>query len=100
VAPEARLAVLCQSGLSINQAQMLTVFTRYGSSGEVRLACSAMGHSRHFDDLSMTSGLPSGSDIVSTGRHVSNVPGTDHLGTKVAHPTRLEIAPAPMEMLH
>src|SRR5260370_31911627 len=35
---------------------------------------SGMGHSRHYDDLPMTSGLPPGSDIVSTGRHVSNVP--------------------------
>jgi hypothetical protein len=28
----------------------------------------------HFDELPMTSGLRPGADIVSTGRHVSNVP--------------------------
>src|SRR5258706_11804104 len=28
---------------------------------------SGMGHSRHFDHLPMTSGLPPGSDIVNTG---------------------------------
>jgi hypothetical protein len=38
---------------------------------------SEMGHSRHFDGPPMTSGLPPEADIVSTGRHVSNVPKGD-----------------------
>src|SRR5437867_11992182 len=39
---------------------------------------SGMGHSRHFEGLHMTSGLPpEEADIVSTGRHVSKVPATD-----------------------
>jgi hypothetical protein len=37
---------------------------------------SAPGHSRHFDGLPMTSGLPPEADIVTAGRHVSKVPTT------------------------
>jgi hypothetical protein len=39
-----------------------------------RLDMSAKGHSRHFDGLPMTSGLPPETDIVTAGRHVSKVP--------------------------
>ena len=35
---------------------------------------SQLGQSRHFDGLPMTSGLPPETDIVTAGRHVSNVP--------------------------
>jgi hypothetical protein len=35
---------------------------------------TAFGHSRHFDGLPMTSGLPLEADIVTAGRHVSKVP--------------------------
>jgi hypothetical protein len=35
---------------------------------------TALGHSRHFAGLPMTSGLPPEADIVKAGRHVSNVP--------------------------
>jgi hypothetical protein len=38
---------------------------------------SLLGHSRHFDDLPMTSGLPLEADIRTTGRHVSKVPEPD-----------------------
>jgi hypothetical protein len=40
---------------------------------------SELGHSRHFDGLSMTSGLPLEADIVTAGRHVSKVPNRRHL---------------------
>jgi hypothetical protein len=36
---------------------------------------SLLGHSRHFDDLPMTSGLPLEADIRTTGRHVSEWDG-------------------------
>ena len=36
-----------------------------------------MGHSRHFDGLPMTSGLPPEADVVTARRHVSKVPGAD-----------------------
>ena len=35
---------------------------------------SGLGQSRHFDRTPMTSGLPPTPDILSAGRHVSNVP--------------------------
>jgi len=35
---------------------------------------SEKGHSRHFDGLPVTSGLPLEADIVTAGRHVSKVP--------------------------
>jgi hypothetical protein len=41
---------------------------------------SASGHSRHFANLSMTSGLPLEADIVTAGRHVSKVPIPDIAG--------------------
>src|ERR1700704_5069569 len=43
---------------------------------------STKGHSRHFDGLPMTSGLPSEADIATAGRHVSKVPrsGLMHRG--------------------
>ena len=44
-------------------------------SNQLPLAgASAQGHSRDFDGLPMTSGLPPEADIVTTGRHVSKVP--------------------------
>jgi len=39
-----------------------------------------MGQSRHFDRGPATSDLPPGTDIVSPGRHVSNLPKTEAAG--------------------
>ena len=39
-----------------------------------------MGQSRHFDRGPATSDLPPGTDIVSPGRHVSNLPKTELAG--------------------
>src|SRR5882672_6613233 len=41
---------------------------------------SHMGQSRHFDRGPATSDLPPGTDIVSPGRHVSNLPKTELAG--------------------
>ena len=41
---------------------------------------SELGHSRHFDRGPATSDLPPGTDIVSPGRHVSNLPKTELAG--------------------
>jgi hypothetical protein len=41
---------------------------------------SESGHSRHFDGLPMTSGLPLETDIVRASRHVSKVPIRDLAG--------------------
>jgi hypothetical protein len=42
-----------------------------------RQQMSQLGHSRHFDGLPMTSGLPLEADIVTAGRHVSKAPSTE-----------------------
>ena len=41
---------------------------------------TASGQSRHFDRGPATSDLPPGTDIVSPGRHVSNLPKTELAG--------------------
>ena len=39
---------------------------------------SQMGHSRRFDGVLITSGLPRLTDIFRTGRHVSTCPNSSH----------------------
>ena len=69
--------IFCGWSKRLKPSESRRAFIRSAGLRFAEMLTSALGPSRHFDGLPMTSDLPPEADIVTAGRHVSKVPISD-----------------------